>query len=100
MIFMRFRGPEALNDKQGNPMMRWLLVEAAQTAVRFDPELRRKYQRLKFRRGGSVAKVALARRLAVRLYWRLRQRKAETQPVRMPGSSGSAVVLPRAGSRH
>src|SRR5207253_4857349 len=54
----------------------------------------------KFRRGGSVAKVALARRLAVRLYWRLRQRKAETQPVRMPGSSGSAVVLPRAGSRH
>ena len=80
--------------------MRWLLVEAAQTAVRFDPELRRKYQRLKFRRGGSVAKVALARRLAVRLYWRLRQRKAETQPVRMPGSSGSAVVLPRAGSRH
>jgi len=87
-------------SKQGNPMMRWLLVEAAQTAVRFDPELRRKYQRLKFRRGGSVAKVALARRLAVRLYWRLRQRKAETQPVRMPGSSGSAVVLPRAGSRH
>ena len=80
-------------------MMRWLLVEAAQTAARFDPELRRRYQRLKFRRGGSVAKVALARRLAVRLYWRLRQSQAEAQPVRMPGSSGSSVVSPTAGSR-
>ena len=86
-------------SKQGNSMLRWLLVEAAQTAARFDPELRRKYQRLKFRRGGSVAKVALARRLAVRLYGRLRQSKTETQPVRMPGSSGSAVVPPAAGSR-
>ena len=86
-------------SKQGNSMLRWLLVEAAQTAARFDPELRRKYQRLKFRRGGSVAKVALARRLAVRLYWRLRQSQAETQPVRMPGSSGSGVVPPPAGSR-
>jgi transposase len=42
-------------SKQGNPMMRYLLVEAAQTASRLDPELRREYQRLKFRwqRGGE-----------------------------------------------
>ena len=37
-----------------------------------DPELRRVYQRLKFRRGNQIAKVAVARRLAVRLYWMLR----------------------------
>lgn len=73
-------------SKQGNSMLRWLLVEAAQSAARFDPELRRKYQRLKFRRGGQVAKVALARHLAVRLYWTLRQASATTPPVRMPGS--------------
>ncbi len=60
-------------SKQGNAMMRWLLVEAGQSAARFDPELRRKYRRLKFRRGAQVAKVALARRLAVRLYWLLRE---------------------------
>jgi len=60
-------------SKQGNSMMRWLLVEAAQTASRFDPELRRDYLRLKFRRGQAVAKVAIARKLAVRLYWRLRE---------------------------
>ena len=60
-------------SKQGNQMLRWLLVEAGHGVAQFDPELRRKYQRLKFRRGGKVAKVALARHLAVRLYWTLRQ---------------------------
>ena len=54
-------------------MLRWLLVEAGHGAAQFDPELRRKYQRLKFRRGGAVASVALARHLAVRLHWTLRQ---------------------------
>ena len=63
-------------SKQGNEMLRWLLVEAGHTAARLDPELRRVYQRLKFRRGGKVAKVALARRLAVRLYWSLREAAA------------------------
>jgi transposase len=85
-------------SKQGNSMLRWLLVEAAQSAARFDPELRRKYQRLKFRRGGQIAKVAIARHLAVRLYWRLRQGSAEVPPVRMPGSPSSGVV-PSTGSR-
>ncbi len=60
-------------SKQGNSMMRHLLVEAAQVASRFDPELRRDYLRLKFRRGSAVAKVAIARKLAVRLYWKLRE---------------------------
>src|ERR1700674_4242162 len=59
-------------SKQGNPMMRSLLVEAGHTAARFDPALKRMYQRLKFRRGASVAKVAVARKLAVRMYWMLR----------------------------
>ena len=69
-------------SKQGNTMMRYLLNEAAQTASRFDPELRRDYQRLKFRRGSGVARVAIARKLAVRLYWMLRE---ATQP----GAAGS-----------
>jgi transposase len=60
-------------SKQGNQMLRWLLVEAGHVVAQFDPELRRKYKRLKFRRGGAVASVALARHLAVRLYWTLRQ---------------------------
>ncbi len=73
-------------SKQGNQMLRWLLVEAGHGAAQFDPELRRKYLRLKFRRGGAVASVALARHLAVRLYWMLRQAGSTTPPVRTPGS--------------
>jgi transposase len=79
-------------SKQGNEMLRWLLVEAAQSAAQFDPELRRKYLRLKFRRGAKVAKVAIARQLAVRLYWVLRQVSKAGAPVRMPGSPARTVV--------
>jgi transposase len=79
-------------SKQGNPMMRYLLVEAAQTASRLDPELRRDYQRLKFRRGSGVAKVAIARKLAVRLYWKLREAAQPVPSARMQGSPASPVV--------
>src|ERR1700693_686446 len=79
-------------SKQGNPMMRYLLVEAAQTASRLDPELRRDYQRLKFRRGSTVAKVAIARNLAVRLYWKLREGAQRVPSGRRQGSPASPVV--------
>ncbi len=81
-------------SKQGNQMLRWLLVEAAWMAARRDPELKRTYQRLAFRRGRKIAAVAVARKLAVKLYWRLRQieeaRKAQPAPTQ--GSSGSGLV--------
>jgi transposase len=79
-------------SKQGNAMTRYLLVEAAQTASRFDSELRRDYLRLKFRRGHEVAKVAIARKLAVRLYWRLREAAQPVPLARMQGSPECAVV--------
>jgi len=79
-------------SKQGNEMLRWLLVEAGQSASQADPELRRKYQRLKLRRGAKVAKVALARILAVRLYWALREASPQRSPVRMPGSPARTLV--------
>jgi transposase len=61
-------------SKQGNRLLRFLLVEAAQTASRFDPGLRRTYRRLAFRKGAASAKVAVARKLAIRLYIMLRDR--------------------------
>ena len=60
--------------KQGNRLLRWLLVEAAGVACRYDPCLRRGYRRLAFRKGTAVAKVAVARKLAIRLYIMLRDR--------------------------
>ena len=59
--------------KQGSSMLRFLLVEAAQVTVRSLPEWRSKYVHLMMRRGRKTAKVAMARRLAVRLYWMMRQ---------------------------
>lgn len=79
-------------SKQGNPMLRGLLVEAGHTAARMDAELRQDYQRLRLRRGGSVAKVAIARKLAVRMYWMLRRQRNYTQLVRMQGSSRGTLV--------
>ena len=54
--------------------MRFLLVEAAQTASRYDERLRRAYRRLVLRTGAPIAKVAMARKLAIRLYIMLRDR--------------------------
>ena len=56
-------------SKQGSGLMRFLLVEAAQVTARNDREWHSKYFHLAMRRGRKIAKVAMARRLAVRLYW-------------------------------
>jgi transposase len=79
-------------SKQGNTMVRWLLIEAVHYAVRGDRALRQDYQRLKFRRGHAVAKVAIARKLAVRMYWMLRSGVAYAQLVRRQGSPGATLV--------
>jgi len=60
--------------KQGNRLLRFLLVEAAQIATRYDPRLQRAYRRLAFRKGAALAKVAMARKLAIRLYIMLRDK--------------------------
>jgi transposase len=59
--------------KQGSSTLRFLLVEAAQTTVRSLPAWRSRYFHLMMRRGRKIAKVAMARRLAVCLYWMMRQ---------------------------
>ena len=56
-------------SKQGNSLLRFLLVEAAQAATRVSSEWRRRYIHLAMRRHKSIAKVALGRKLAIRLYW-------------------------------
>jgi transposase len=60
-------------SKQGNVLLRFLLVEAAQVTVRSQSEWRSKFFHLAMRRGRKIAKVAMARKLAVHLYWMWRQ---------------------------
>lgn len=59
-------------SKQGNTMVRWLLVEAVSTAQRYDASWHRQYLRLSLTKHHGVARVAIAHKLAVRLYWMLR----------------------------
>jgi transposase len=78
--------------KQGNRMLRSLLVEAAQIAVRYDPQFRRQYLHRCHTKAKGVAKVAAARKLAVRLYWMLRTQTAYPEIVRIESSSRVALV--------
>jgi transposase len=59
-------------SKQGSSLLRWVLGQAAPLAARADTDLKRVYFTVLRRRGRPKAKVALARRLLVRLYVMLR----------------------------
>jgi transposase len=59
-------------SKAGSRILRHLVVEAAQMAVRRDEELKRFYQCLAARRGRPKAKIAVARKLLIRAYIMLR----------------------------
>src|SRR3989475_9716198 len=78
--------------KQGNRMLRMLLVEAAQIAVRYDPQFRREYLHRCHKKPKAVAKVAAARKLAVRLYWMLRTQRPYPAVVRIESSPRVALV--------
>lgn len=78
-------------SKQGWALMRFLLVEAGQSAVKGDEQLGRAYRRMCVRKGHrAIAKVMVARRLAVRLYWMLRQDWTYAELVRHAGEPGSS----------
>jgi transposase len=75
--------------KQGSSMLRFWLVEAAQATARSIPEWRSKFFHLAMRRGRKIAKVAMARKLAVRLFWMMRQ-EWNYEQVQRTGTSRSS----------
>jgi transposase len=79
-------------SKQGNRFMRMLLVEAAQAAVRHDPGFRSEYLHRCHHKPKAVAKVAAARKLAIRLYWMLRTNTPYPEVVRIESSSRVPLV--------
>jgi transposase len=74
--------------KQGSSVLRFLLVEAAQAAARCDADWRRRYVRLAMRRQRNIAKVGMARRLGVRLYWMWRNGWEYAQWVKFSSHAG------------
>ncbi|MGC8551213.1 MAG: hypothetical protein ACP5M4_16170 [Acidobacteriaceae bacterium] len=60
--------------------------------MQHDEQLRREYPHRCHQKPKGVAKVAAARKLAVRLYWMLRSRKPYAAATRNEGSPGHFVV--------
>lgn len=54
--------------KAGDRLLRWLMIEAAQAAVRWEPHWREVHARIAQRRGSSIATVAVARKLLVTIW--------------------------------
>jgi transposase len=75
-------------SKQGSSLLRFLLVEAAQAAARIHPDWRRRYIHLAMRWHKSIAKVAMGRRLAIRLYWMWRNGCAYSQSLEFGSYAG------------
>lgn len=61
--------------KQGSRMLRWILIQCANIAIRHDEYLRNFYLRIKKRRGHNIAIVATARKMLVCIYFMLKRRE-------------------------
>src|SRR5450755_145295 len=79
-------------SKQGNRFVRTLLVEAVHNVTRLDEGFRKTYQLRCHRMAKGVAKVAAARKLAVRLYWMLRTNTAYPEIVQIESSPRVPLV--------
>ncbi len=77
--------------KQGSTLLRWLLVQAASKAQQHDPHWHRIYLRLSGNKHHGVAKVAIAHKLAVRLYWMLRSGQTYQQIKERGSHAGQSV---------
>jgi transposase len=81
--------------KQGNALLRYVLGQAGQAAIKRDPDLKRLYYAVLHRRGRSHAKIAVARKLLVRLFVMLRdQIDYQTFLHRAPASARGKEITP------
>ena len=61
--------------KAGSGMARWLLAQVTHKVLRKDARLREWFKRIKRRRGSTIARVAVMRKLATIIWHMLRKRK-------------------------
>jgi transposase len=82
--------------KQGSPLLRFLWGEAGAHAARHDPELKRFYRRKLAHKGLGKARVAVARKLGIRLWIMLRD-EIDYQEFCRRGQMQQKTVRPVAG---
>jgi transposase len=61
--------------KAGSSIVRWLLAQVTQKVLRIDAKLREWFKRIKRRRGSSIARVAVMRKLATIIWQMLTKKK-------------------------
>jgi transposase len=86
-------------SKQGNRFVRFLLLEAVHNVTRLDEGFGKQYRQRCHRMQKNVAKVAAARRLAVRLYWMLRTQTPYPEIVRIESSPRVPLISALARTR-
>jgi len=79
-------------SKQGNPLLRFLWGEAGAHAVRRDPELQRFYRRKLVQKGLGKARMAVARKLGIRLWIMLRDQIDYNEFCRRGQKNGEACA--------
>lgn len=91
-LLMENRFPKPWTPSAAHRDLRQLLVEAVQTANRLDEGFRRQYAARCHHQPKGVAKVAAARKLAIRLYWMLRTNTGYPEVVRAESSPRVPLV--------
>jgi len=76
--------------KTGSKFMRWMLVQAAWTAIKHSPNLRAKFNDLSRRRGKKVAIISIARRLAT-IAFRILKDKTDYQEEKLDAGLARAT---------
>ena len=66
--------------KQGNTLLRSLLIQCAWSAVKYSPRFRRKYNKLRKKIGNQKAIVAVARTIVVDMYFMLVRNEQYKEP--------------------
>jgi len=74
--------------KAGSSMARWLLAEVTIKVLRRDARLREWFKRLKRRRGASIARVAVMRKLAT-VIWHMLSKRLTYAACRAAGEAGT-----------
>jgi transposase len=82
-------------SKQGSAWLRWILIEAAQTAKRH-PQFADTYRAMAHRRGKKIATIAVARKLLARAYHLLTTAEQTTQqtPTKTASRPRSSTPVP------
>jgi transposase len=83
--------------KAGSSMARWLLAQVTHKVLRKDARLREWFKRIKRRRGSTIARVAVMRKLATIIWHMLRKRKTYAECRALAGAGTKEREKPTCG---